>query len=178
MTKQHSIKRSLVASILILCLCFTSLIGTTFAWFTDSVTSANNIIKTGKLDIGLEYATVKDGQISGWSNVDGADEIFDPNALWEPGRVEVAYLKVSNLGDLALKYKLAVNIVEEKEGTNVDGEKFKLSDHLVFGNDLLGAGEGLIPHLHGVMGAVLAEIAPQGGRLVLKRAVSQAQVKF
>ena len=132
MTRQHSIKRSLVASILILCLCFTTLIGTTFAWFTDSVTSANNIIKTGKLDIGLEYATVKDGQISGWSNVDGADKIFDPNALWEPGRVEVAYLKVSNLGDLALKYQLAVNVVEENEGTNVDGEKFKLSDHLVF----------------------------------------------
>ena len=37
MTKKHSTKRTLIASILVLCLCLTSFIGTTFAWFTDSV---------------------------------------------------------------------------------------------------------------------------------------------
>ena len=30
-------------------------IGTTFAWFTDSVTSTNNIIKSGTLDVELYY---------------------------------------------------------------------------------------------------------------------------
>ena len=132
MKQTRSTKRALLAAVLALTLCLSSLLGTTFAWFTDSVSSNNNIIKSGKLDVELEYATVKDGQVSGWQTVEKADKIFDPNALWEPGRVEVVYLKVSNLGNLALKYQLAVNVVGEDEGTNVYGEKFKLSDYLVF----------------------------------------------
>ena len=64
----------------------------------------------------LEYAKVVDGQITAWDTVAGKTAIFDPNALWEPGRVEVVYLKVSNLGSLALKYQLGVNVVEEITG--------------------------------------------------------------
>ncbi len=132
MTKRTATKRSLILSFLSLLLCFSMLIGTTYAWFTDSVTSNNNIIKSGNLDVELEYAKVVDGQITGWATVQDEDEIFDPNALWEPGRVEVVYLKVSNLGSLALKYQLGVNVVNETTGTNVEGDEFKLSDSLVF----------------------------------------------
>lgn len=132
MTKTRSTKSALISSVIALLLCFTMLLGSTFAWFTDSVTSANNIIKSGNLDIELEYAKVVDGDITEWNTVAGKDNIFDKNALWEPGRVEVVYLKVSNLGTLALKYQLGVNIVNEIGGKNVAGEDFKLSDHLVF----------------------------------------------
>ena len=131
MTKK-TVKRSLLASIIALVVSVSMLAGTTFAWFTDSVTSNNNVIKAGNLDVELEYATVVDGQIQDWETVQGSDEIFDKNALWEPGRVEVAYLKVSNLGSLALKYQLGVNVVNEVAGVNKAGEPFKLSDHLVF----------------------------------------------
>ena len=48
-------RKALVLSLLSLLLCCSMLVGTTFAWFTDSVTSANNIIKSGNLDITLEY---------------------------------------------------------------------------------------------------------------------------
>ena len=51
MTKKYSTKKALIASVLSLVLCFSMLVGTTFAWFTDSVTSANNIIMAGNLDI-------------------------------------------------------------------------------------------------------------------------------
>ena len=56
MTKKYSTKKALVASVLSLVLCFSMLIGTTFAWFTDSVTSAGNIIKTGNLDVEMYWA--------------------------------------------------------------------------------------------------------------------------
>lgn len=132
MTNAKNTKRALLSSVLALFLCFAMLLGSTFAWFTDSVTSANNIIKSGNLDIELEYAKVVDGKITDWATVQDADKIFDPNALWEPGRVEVVYLKVSNLGTLALKYQLGVNVVNEIGGKNVEGADFMLSDHLVF----------------------------------------------
>ena len=132
MTKKHSNKKALIASFLVLALCFTSFLATTFAWFTDSVTSANNIIKSGNLDIELKYAKIDGDKITGWDTVGGKDNIFDKNALWEPGRVEVVYLEVSNLGTLALKYQLGVNVAKETPGTNVNGEEIMLSKHLVF----------------------------------------------
>ena len=52
---KKSTKRALLTSVLSLVLCLSMLIGTTFAWFTDSVTSSNNIIKSGRLDVALEH---------------------------------------------------------------------------------------------------------------------------
>ena len=127
MTKKRSAKRALLMSALSLLLCVSMLVGTTFAWFTDSVTSANNIIKSGNLDIVLEYW---DGD--SWEDVSGKSDILT-NTLWEPGVTEVAYLRVANAGSLALKYQLGINIIDEVAGVNVDGKSFKLSDYLQFG---------------------------------------------
>lgn len=132
MTKRRSTKSALLMSVLSLVVCVAMLVGTTFAWFTDSVTSKNNVIKAGNLDVELEYAKVVDGAATAWSTVEGKSDIFDPEALWEPGRVEVVYLKVSNLGNLALKYQLSVTVFNEIAGINVAGDPFKLSEHLVF----------------------------------------------
>ena len=127
MTKKHSTKRALLTSALSLVLCFSMLLGTTFAWFTDSVSSANNIIASGNLDIELEYW--KGNQ---WVDVSGKSDILT-NKLWEPGVTEVAYLRVKNAGTLALKYQLGINIVDEIGGTNVAGDSFLLSDYIQFG---------------------------------------------
>ena len=70
MTKTRSTKKALLLSAFSLLICFSMLIGTTFAWFTDSVTSANNIIKSGNLDIELEYAVFNDdGSFKAWKDV-------------------------------------------------------------------------------------------------------------
>ena len=127
MTKAKMTKRALLSSALALFLCFAMLLGTTFAWFTDSVTSANNIIMSGNLDIELEYW---DG--TEWKTVAGASDILT-NTLWEPGAAEVAYLRVANAGSLALKYQLGINIVSETAGVNVAGDPFNLSDYIMFG---------------------------------------------
>ena len=55
MKRKNTARNALFTSIISLLLCVSMLVGTTFAWFTDSVTSANNVIKSGNLDIVLEY---------------------------------------------------------------------------------------------------------------------------
>ncbi len=128
MNNKKTTKRALVTSILSLVLCMSMLIGTTFAWFTDNVSSKNNIIKSGNLDVEMEYY---DGD--SWEKVTENTNVFEENTLWEPGHTEVVYLKVSNLGTLALKYNLGINIVNEIESINVAGEALRLSDHIKFG---------------------------------------------
>lgn len=123
-------KKALLASALSIVLCISMLLGTTFAWFTDSVTSGKNTITSGNLDIELEYY---DG--SDWQPVTDNTSLFDNEALWEPGYTEVAYLRLSNKGTLALKYNLAINIYNEVTGTNVAGNSFKLSDYIKMGVD-------------------------------------------
>jgi len=126
MTKR-STKSALLSAVLALAICFTALIGTTFAWFTDSVTSANNIIKAGNLDIELKYWNGAE-----YTPVTDTTKLFDDAALWEPGHTEVAYLEISNVGTLDLKYQLNVNVVNEIIGKTASGADIKLSDHLVF----------------------------------------------
>ena len=122
-------KRALLMSALALTLCVSMLIGSTFAWFTDSVTSANNIIKSGNLDVELYYQA--EGQTN-WTKVTDTTNVFG-DALWEPGHTEVVKLKVVNEGTLALKYQLGVNIASETPGTNVADKTFYLSDYIKYG---------------------------------------------
>ena len=87
-----------------------------------------NQIKSGNLKVELQYS--HDGGTN-WKKVtEKTDDIFAKDALWEPGHVEYANLKVANLGTLALKYQLGINIGDETQGTNVAGEELKLSDYL------------------------------------------------
>jgi len=51
MTKKRTTKRALLLSALSLLMCVSMLVGSTFAWFTDSVTSGVNKIVAGNLDI-------------------------------------------------------------------------------------------------------------------------------
>ncbi|MBQ9099292.1 MAG: hypothetical protein IJY50_07680, partial [Clostridia bacterium] len=122
-------KRSLIFSIVSLILCLVMLTGSTFAWFTDSITSGKNVIVAGNLDVELEYLNA-DGK---WESVEGKTDLFDQNALWEPGHTETVYLRVVNLGSLALKYKLGLNIADEIGSMNVLDKEFKLSDFIRFG---------------------------------------------
>ncbi|MBP3592065.1 MAG: hypothetical protein J6K14_06225 [Clostridia bacterium] len=120
--------RSLFMSVIALLLCFSMLLGLTWAWFTDSATSDRNTIEAGNLDVELEYR--KDG--GAWKTVDENTNVFK-NAKWEPGYTEVVYLRVTNAGTLALKYLLSVKILEETASINVNGVAFRLSDFIKIG---------------------------------------------
>ncbi len=128
MTKKRHTKRALLASILSMMLCATMLIGSTFAWFTDTATTGTNKIVAGNLDVKLEYS--KD--MKDWKDAETAKDVFSANK-WEPGYTEVVYFRVVNDGDLAIDYQVMTNIVKEIDGINVEGKDFKLSEYLQFG---------------------------------------------
>ena len=125
--KKSTTIRSLALCGLSMLLCVSMFVGTTFAWFTDEVTSGNNTIVAGNLDAEVEYYTG-----NGWDSIVEAETIFDPNARWEPGHAEVVYLRVSNKGNLAFNYKFSF-AVEDIIGKTKAGEDIKLSEHLMYG---------------------------------------------
>ena len=123
-------KRALLTSVLALVLSLAMLAGSTFAWFTDTASTGVNRIVSGNLDVGLEYWG---GAESGWLTAENSEDLFDKNALWEPGYTQIIYLRVANNGNLALTYAMQITPVRETVGVNVDGEEFKLSDYIKFG---------------------------------------------
>lgn len=122
-------KRALLTSVLALVLSLAMLAGSTFAWFTDTASTGVNRIVSGNLDVGLQYWDKE----SGWLDAEDSKDLFDENALWEPGYTQIVYLKVENNGNLALTYAMQITPVHETVGVNVDGEEFKLSDYIKFG---------------------------------------------
>ncbi len=126
--KLKSKKSALLLSFTSLLLCFAMLAGSTFAWFTDTATTAVNKIQAGNLDIEVQYRTTADGQ---WKTLDNATDLFGAEGtLFEPGHTRVVELKIKNAGNLALKYKIGMNIALETAGTNKDGNPYKLSNYL------------------------------------------------
>ena len=135
MTKTKSTKRALLMSALALLMCVSMLIGSTFAWFTDSVTSAGNIIQSGTLDVDLVDANGNsmEGKVIEFKTADGRAQ---SEILWEPGcTYETEPVYVVNKGNLALKYQMVINgingdakLLEAIEWTvTIDGVESDLS---------------------------------------------------
>ena len=129
---QKATKRALLTSVMALVMCVVMLVGTTFAWFTDTASTAVNKIQAGNLDVALEMST--DGV--NWETAEGktlnflqkqgdeAGKVPSADILWEPGcTYELPKLRVINKGNLALKYKVAI--------TGIDGDA-KLNEAIVW----------------------------------------------
>ena len=129
MVNSKSTKRALLTSALAILACVAMLIGTTFAWFTDTASTAVNKIQSGNLDVELEYS--KD--FSEWKKVNDTTKVFEDSTLWEPGRTEIVYLRVKNAGTLALKYTLGLYNLYESKGKNVAGDYYYLSNFVKLG---------------------------------------------
>ena len=128
MTSSKSTKRALLTSVLALLMCVTMLVGATFAWFTDTASTEVNKIQAGNLDLEVQYRTTADGE---WKTLDKATDLFGAEGtLFEPGHTRVVELKIANAGNLALKYKIGMNVVSETAGTNKDSKPYKLSEYL------------------------------------------------
>lgn len=118
-------KKAALLSVFMLIGCLSMLLGTTYAWFTDSVSSGSNVITAGNLDVEVEYTL--DGE--NWDKLDGATDLLQCD-LWEPGHTEVVALKITNEGSLALKYTAFLNILGETIGKTKEGQPIKLSEIL------------------------------------------------
>ena len=119
-------------------ICTAMLAGTTFAWFTDSASTGVNKIVAGNLDVSFEYW-------NGEKYVDAKNAVlFSEETLWEPGHTEVVYLKISNKGSLALKYRLStINTFEYQYSKNSSGNKILLSKYLEIGVAEKNAAQGV-----------------------------------
>ena len=127
-------KKSLIASGISLVVSVALLAGSTFAWFTDSVTNKGNKIQAGNLKIGAyAYDLDMDGTGDSFTieGVNGGEKFTfeaDPQdlkeddtqiineTLWEPGKSSAKLLQVVNEGTLATEIKLSFETSGELEG--------------------------------------------------------------
>ena len=135
MSTKKATKRALLTSFLAICLCLVMLIGSTFAWFTDTASTGVNQIVSGNLDVALEMqqkdtdGTLKwvnaEGKTLCFRNVDGSEDI-----LWEPGaKFKLDSFKIVNKGNLALKYDVVIS------GITGDAELLSAIDFTVMKGD-------------------------------------------
>ena len=129
MTSSKSTKRALISSTLAILMCVAMLIGTTFAWFTDTASTGINKIQAGNLDVKLMYST----DMVTWKEATSTTQLFNDDALWEPGHTELVYLKVVNAGNLALKYEMTTNSYDKERGKNANGDLFYIDKYLKIG---------------------------------------------
>ena len=114
---QKATKRALLTSVMALVMCAVMLVGTTFAWFTDTASTGVNKIVAGNLDVDIvdKEGISLDGKTLSFVNKDDQS-----NILWEPGATFFTQgFKIVNKGNLALKYKVVVS------GTTGDAKLLK-----------------------------------------------------
>ena len=120
MSNKKATKRALLTSITALAMCVVMLVGTTFAWFTDTATANVNKIQAGKLDVALEM-NIGTKETPKWVTAEGQTLNFVKAAsapagekvLWEPGATyELPKLRVVNNGNLNIKYKVEVTGIQ------------------------------------------------------------------
>ena len=125
MTSSKSTKRALISSTLAILMCAAMLIGTTFAWFTDTASTGVNKIVSGKLDVVLEM------NIGGeWVDANGKTLPFlvageipaeGTEILWEPGcTYRVPELRIRNNGNLSLQAYVYVSGFKASGESDVD----------------------------------------------------------
>ena len=103
-------KRALLTSVLSIALCLSMLIGTTFAWFTDTASTAVNKIQAGTLDVDIVDAA---GNTLNGKTLYFRDKDQNTNILWEPGATfNLDTFRIVNKGNLALKYKVVISGID------------------------------------------------------------------
>ncbi len=112
-------RTSLVSSLIAIVICFSMLLGTTYAWFTDSIVNTNNIIKSGNVDVELYHKSNSD---TNYSEVDGTTKLFvnqnGGEILWEVGSQATETFKIANAGSLSLKYDFRIKAISKTVNAN------------------------------------------------------------
>lgn len=111
MSKSKHTKMALLASVVSLLTCCALLVGTTFAWFTDSVVNTGNRIQSGQLDVRFNGSRLVDSQWETEHHLDRKALFNEEN--WEPGQYGAVVINVSNYhSNLAAKVDVKFNITD------------------------------------------------------------------
>ena len=114
--KKRSTSRSLMISLIAVCLCVATLGGATYALFTYEEPAANVIIRSGEVDVDLlnENGVTLNEKPLQFRDVNG-----NSNILWEPGATflsEPFYVK--NIGEVTLNFRVLLI------GAGMDSQEF------------------------------------------------------
>ena len=154
--KEPSLYRSLCVSILCMFLSTVMLVGTTFAWFYSSATSAVSTITAGGLNVSTSYITKNtalahrtestgnsettgpvytydDISTLGWVNFDGnGGNPFGSIPFAESGTSQIVFLKVENRSTSHAIYRLSLNLLR-------DASSAQPESNLYYGYQVLGS---------------------------------------
>ena len=122
-------RTALLVSVLLIVLWSILGTGASLAWFTDTDEEIRNVIHFAEFDLEVSHR-LENGN---WEIIGQDTEIFDDEALYEPGYVQVVYLKIENKGTVPFKFDTAVTVSNYTRPTNVFGQWFNLQDYLRFG---------------------------------------------
>ena len=146
MNNKRATKRALLTSVMALVMCVVMLVGTTFAWFTDTASTGVNKIQAGNLDIELQMKDnagnwVKaEGKTLNFLQKQGGKQVPSEDILWEPGcTYELPELRIVNKGNLALKYKISISGAKDATPEN-DKNDLKLLDVIDWTYNVSGVG--------------------------------------
>ena len=103
--------------------------GASLAWFVDTSEEVTNIFHVAEFDLEVSQR-MSDGS---WKSIDSRSDIFGEDAIYEPGYVQVIYLKIENLGTRAFDFQSLVRVTGYSIATNYFGEPFSLHEHLKYG---------------------------------------------
>ena len=130
MNNKRATKRALLTSVMALVMCVVMLVGTTFAWFTDTASTGVNKIVSGNLKVDI-IGESSDSHVEklNFKKAATTDAEAGAEILWEPGcRYLTEGFRIANKGNLALKWKAQVN-----KGTTAANEgNFDLLDVIDF----------------------------------------------
>ena len=153
MNNKRATKRALLTSVMALVMCVVMLVGTTFAWFTDTASTGVNKIQAGNLDIELQMKDsagnwVKaEGKTLNFLQKQGEKQVPSEDILWEPGcTYELPELRIVNKGNLALKYKISISGAKDATPEN-DKNDLKLLDVIDWTYNVSGDGGATVAKL-------------------------------
>ena len=102
----------------------------TVAWFSDTTDTHRNTFVVGDMYLKVSY---KNDFVTQYAPVVEDTPIFHDRAIYEPGYMQVVYLKIENAGNVDFDYKLAVDVLDYNSSTNTLGSSFCLPPYLRFG---------------------------------------------
>ena len=128
MFKTKNTGRAMGISAIIICVCFAMLLGTTFAWFTDTASTKVNTIKTGNFEIDILNAdgsqSLADGQGDDVIKFVNKDGVVASNFLWEPGMtIRSEVFQIANKGDYALKFQFDDVFTNATTASTISGDQ-------------------------------------------------------
>ena len=160
--KEPSLYRSLCVSILCMFLSTVMLVGTTFAWFYSSATSAVSTITAAsefKTPKAVSQDTIRlavnsasavalyDSDNASETNISLDDLPWSPftsnsgspfsSVPFAPGDSQVIFLRLDNTGSSDSTYRFALNLLSEAPGKTADGQEVSVSEKLVYGCEVL-----------------------------------------